>query len=213
MTFVYVLANTSMFPIVNLFIDKKKYYIFMEIQEIKTRLPIETVLMHYGLKMDKNKRLHCPFHEDKKPSMQVYPKTNTVYCFSTTCTRHGKAIDQIDFVMYMEKCTKHEAIVKCESMITGMPPQVTPKPKNPKVVICPDHIASLTSFFATFRKAIYNSPETKAYLKQRHLWAGFEAKHFEIGYNSGQFHHGSRKTNIEAALAVGLLKRTPCRQS
>lgn len=180
----------------------------MDIKEIKTRLPIETVLMHYGLKMDKNNRLHCPFHEDKKPSMQVYPKTGTVYCFSTTCAKHGQAIDQIDLVMYLENCTKHEAIVKCESLITGMPAQVQrSKAKSPVVEACPaQHIATLTNFFTTFRKAIYNSPEAKAYLKQRHLWAGFEAKRFAIGYNSGQFHHGSRKANIDKARSVGLLK-------
>jgi DNA primase len=65
----------------------------MEIKEIKSRLSILDVLSHYGLKPDKNKMLCCPFHEDKTPSMQVYPETNTVFCFSGNCKLHSKAID------------------------------------------------------------------------------------------------------------------------
>jgi len=55
----------------------------MQIEEIKARLTLSEVLKHYGLKPDKNLRLLCPFHEDKKPSMQVYYKTHTAYCFSS----------------------------------------------------------------------------------------------------------------------------------
>jgi hypothetical protein len=40
----------------------------MEIKEIKALLSMEAVLQHYGLKPDKNDRLHCPFHPDKTPA-------------------------------------------------------------------------------------------------------------------------------------------------
>ena len=43
----------------------------MEIPEIKAQLSIGTVLAHYGLKPDKHDRLHCPFHPDKTPSLQI----------------------------------------------------------------------------------------------------------------------------------------------
>jgi len=33
--------------------------------------------------------LCCPFHADKTPSMQVYPETNTVFCFSSNCELSG----------------------------------------------------------------------------------------------------------------------------
>jgi DNA primase len=49
----------------------------MDIKEIKSRLSITEVLQHYGLKPDPNDRLRSPFHEDKTPCLQVYPKTNT----------------------------------------------------------------------------------------------------------------------------------------
>lgn len=94
----------------------------MEIAEIKSRLSILQVLDHYGIKVNKNKMLCCPFHDDKNPSMQVYPETNTVHCFSGNCEHTGKAIDQIDFILYMEnwnagRYTKHEAIQKAKKLI------------------------------------------------------------------------------------------------
>jgi DNA primase len=55
----------------------------MEIKEIKALLSIETVLRHYNLKPDKHDRLLCPFHPDKTPSLQIYPKTGTFCCFSS----------------------------------------------------------------------------------------------------------------------------------
>jgi DNA primase len=89
----------------------------MEIAEIKQKLSITQVLDHYGMKADKNKRLCCPFHDDKTPSMQVYPETNTVFCFSSNCKLHGKAIDQIDFILHKENLTKHEAIEKAKTLL------------------------------------------------------------------------------------------------
>ncbi len=44
----------------------------MEIQEIKQRLSIDTVLKHYGLQASRNNMLKCPFHEEKEPSLKIY---------------------------------------------------------------------------------------------------------------------------------------------
>ena len=86
-----------------------KKYFEMEIPEIKTRLVLSQVLDHYGLKPDKHLRLNCPFHPDKTPSLQVYYKTQTCYCFSSNCPTHGKSMDVIDFIMYKESCGKAES--------------------------------------------------------------------------------------------------------
>lgn len=165
----------------------------MEIQEIKTRLALKEVLEHYGLKPDKQSRLNCPFHPDKTPSMQVYYKTQTAYCFSSNCPTHGKSLDVIDFVMHKEGCTKHEAIKKCESLLTG---NVSPAKELTRVAV-------LTNMFTYFKNAVHNSKPAREYLESR----GLDYGKTEIGYNSGQFHHGTRKDNelIEACLKYGLL--------
>lgn len=100
----------------------------MEIQDIKANLKIETVLSHYGLQPDKNGMIKCPFHNDKTPSMQVYTKTNTVFCFSSNCDLNGKGIDQIDFILYKEKITKHQAINKAKELLGELPDQPKQKP-------------------------------------------------------------------------------------
>ncbi|NQZ75667.1 MAG: toprim domain-containing protein [Ekhidna sp.] len=165
----------------------------MEIQEIKDRLPLAQVLDHYGLKPDKHLRLHCPFHDDKTPSLQVYHKTQTCYCFSTNCSTGGKAMDVIDFIMNKEQLTKHEAIKKAESLITGETNQAVQLSRT----------AVLTKMFTYFKNGLHNSKPGQEYLDSRSL----NREKIEVGFNSGQFHHGKRKDQalIESCIKYGLL--------
>ena len=87
----------------------------MEISQIKAQLKLESVLNHYGLSPDRSQRLNCPWHPDKTPSLQIYPKTNTWTCFSSNC--EAGTGDQIDFIMKLEKITKHEAINKAKTLL------------------------------------------------------------------------------------------------
>src|SRR3990170_7386079 len=87
----------------------------MEISEIKQQLNIGQVLDHYNLKADKNNMLCCPFHDDKTPSLQIYPQTNTFCCFSSNC-KAGTG-DVIEFLRLMEKSTKHDAIMKAKALL------------------------------------------------------------------------------------------------
>ncbi|WP_114751847.1 CHC2 zinc finger domain-containing protein [Pleomorphovibrio marinus] len=62
----------------------------MDIREIKSRLALSQVLDYYGLKPDKNHRLHCPWHDEKTPSLQFYPKTNSWTSFNSNCSAGGE---------------------------------------------------------------------------------------------------------------------------
>ena len=136
----------------------------MEITQIKENLNISTVLNHYDLKPDKNNRLCCPFHEDKKPSMQVYPKTNTVFCFSSNCKLHGKAIDSIDLIMHKENISKHEALKKGASLI----PTITINPVK-MIQTAPIKEKNLNEVFKQLQINLSKSSPAKAYLKSRNL--------------------------------------------
>jgi DNA primase len=136
----------------------------MEIQEIKQQLSILKVLAHYGLVPDRNNRLRCPFHEDSSPSLQVYPKTNTWNCFSSSCSAGSG--DQIDFIMKYEKISKHEAILKAQELL-GVTPE---KPAKE---------ADLVKLFEGFKYVLQRSNKAKYYLKSRNLFCP------DIGYNSG----------------------------
>ncbi len=193
----------------------------MEIQEIKQNLSIPTVLHHYGLTTDKNHRINCPFHPDKTPSMQVYEKTNTVYCFSSNCKTHSKSLDVIDFIMHKEEITKHAAILKAVEMLGGE----TKNPANPvnpvkteiqnpvktKSEAIETNQEILSKIFNYFRNGFIMRKESKArnYLESRNLdIIKLQNLGIVFGYNSAQFHHRG-KLNAEdtkAAINAGLMK-------
>ena len=128
----------------------------MEIQEIKNHLPLSQVLHYYHLKPNKQQQLNCPFHNDKTPSMQIYYKTHTAYCFSSNCKTHGKSLDVIDFIMYKENITKAKEMIN---------PTSTNHKTEPKLT----RITLLTKMFTYFKNAIHNSKPAKEYLQSRCL--------------------------------------------
>ena len=164
----------------------------MEITEIKSRLPLSEIIRHYNFKADKQNRICCPFHEDKTPSMQLYPKTNTAYCFSSNCITPGKSLDVIELVQRMEQTDKHGALLKCVELINGIS-------GNAVITKAP----LLQKMFSYFRNAVPGSKPAQEYLKQRNL----DATKLEMGYNAGQFHQGTRKDEalIQQCVAVDLL--------
>ncbi|OYU84369.1 MAG: hypothetical protein CFE24_07115 [Flavobacterium sp. BFFFF2] len=178
----------------------------MEIQDIKQRLSLSVVLSYYNLKPDKNLRLQCPFHKDNTPSLQVYYKTHTAYCFSSNCKTHGKSLDVIDFIMHKEDCTKAQAIAKAVALlgeenqaVSAISAVTAPKAETPTL----SRTAVLQNMFTYFKNAVHNSRPAQEYIKQR----GLDATKIEVGYNTAQFHHGARKeqTLINNCVAVGLL--------
>ena len=178
----------------------------MEIQDIKSNLTLSQILHHYGLK-PKNNMLNCPFHEDKTASLQVNLEKHFYKCHA--CGAKG---DQIQWVQDYEKISKHEAIVKCEQLANSQEPVVweTKKTIDPslkgeqaKQISQLQKTTFLEIMFKSFRKGLMNSQPAREYCKQRNL----EYSKIEIGFNSGQFHHGERKSEelINNSLAVGLL--------
>jgi DNA primase len=182
----------------------------MEIPEIKKLLPIGTVLSHYNLKPDKNDRLHCPFHPDKTPSLQIYPKTNTYCCFSSNCT--AGTGDTIQFIQLMEKCNKHEALVKATSLIGANvnPSSAAPAP-GAKLFTEADELekaALMGKVFSYFKKALPLTKKAVDYLQGRSI----DYTQHEIGYNSGGLHGESKNHHLVASMEkYGLLKPLPVR--
>ena len=182
----------------------------MELKEIKAQLSIGTVLDHYGLKPDKHDRLRCPFHSDKTPSLQIYPKTGTFCCFSSNC--NAGTGDTIQFIQLMEKCNKHEALVKAASLASATSP---PSPAAPasggKLFIEADELekaALMGKVFSYFRKALPLTKKAVDYLQGRSI----DYTQHEIGYNSGGLHGESKNHHLVASMErYGLLKPSPVR--
>jgi DNA primase catalytic core len=174
----------------------------MTIPEIKEQLTIQKTLSNYNLKPDKNNMLVCPFHDDDKPSMKIYPATNTFNCFG--CEANG---DVIEFIQLKEKCNKHQAIIKAKEMVGEEPGNNNQKPiLKTESPTREGKIELLTKLFSYFRGAINNSKPSRNYITNTRKLELF----LEIGYNSGQFHHGKRRDGklIEECVKYGMLTPT-----
>lgn len=178
----------------------------MEISEIKQRLSITSVLMYYGLRPDRNNMLCCPFHQDGTASMKIYPNTDTFNCFG--CGANG---DQIEFCTLKEG-NKHKGLLKATELIgNGQLLMVNEKKDSlnrdikdkgwPKE----NHTEILAKIFESFRNGLNHPVSTKAkeYLQGRNL----DHELLEMGYNSGQFHHGGKldEADRKACVNAGLL--------
>lgn len=174
----------------------------MEIAEIKKQLTITQVLDHYNLSADKNQMLRCPFHDDKTPSLQIYPDTNTFCCFSSNC-KAGTG-DVIEFIRLMEKITKHEAILKAKSLL-GHPP-VGGQATETKAVQSEElsRVAILAKYFESCRKGIASSERTRTYATERGLgWQGLK-----LGSTNERVPEAWNKNFKESAAAIGLISKT-----
>ncbi len=176
----------------------------MEIKELKQRLRLSEVIAHYGLRPDKHHRLLCPFHDDKTPSLQLYPKTDTFCCFSTNC--NAGTGDVIRFIELMDRCSTHEAIMKAKTLIgvTLAAPAVPPITASPADPL--EQEAVLNKVFSSFKKALPASRKAVDYLQGR----GLDYRQHECGYNSGGLHVESKNHHLVTSMVKhGLLKAKP----
>ncbi|MDX9905906.1 MAG: CHC2 zinc finger domain-containing protein [Bacteroidales bacterium] len=150
----------------------------MEINEIKSRLSIQAVLAHYGLATDRNHRLLCPFHTDKTPSLQVYPKTNTWTCFSSNCTAGSG--DAIEFIRLKEKITKHEAIVKAQQLLGNREWKMDHEKAKSMITAKEPAEVDYDEWFPRLQSARQKSAKARDYLKSRNL------DQAECGFNTGK---------------------------
>ncbi|WP_298731725.1 CHC2 zinc finger domain-containing protein [uncultured Chitinophaga sp.] len=177
----------------------------MEIRDIKQQLSILEVVAHYGLKPDKYNRLLCPFHADKTPSLQLYPKTDTFCCFSTACSAGSG--DQLQFIQLMEKGGKHEAIMKAKSMLgaAGAIPAILPSVQLPAGSDADilEQEALMVKVFSYFKRSLPLAKKAVSYLESRSI----NYQLHEIGYNSGGLHVESKNHHMVSSMVkYGLLK-------
>lgn len=174
----------------------------MEIAEIKQQLTIGQVLNHYNLSTDKNNMLRCPFHNDKTPSLQIYPKTNTFCCFSSNC--HAGTGDVIEFIRLMERSTKREAILKAKALL-GHPDtsgQVTEaKALQPKEF---SRVAVLARYLEGCRKGMAKGERARVYATER----GLDWQTLKLGFTGDKVPEAWNKHYKESAAAIGLVSRT-----
>jgi DNA primase catalytic core len=169
----------------------------MEIREIKSQLTIAQVLDHYNLKANKNGMLCCPFHNDKTPSLQIYPNTNTFCCFSPNC-KAGTG-DVIEFVRLMERCNKHEAILKAASLTGNHYTMNTETKTLSRQAVLTKYYQGSVETLASNRHAA----RAREYVKTR----GLDTNRLSIGFGTARFDRDWSVVLLESAVSIGLLKK------
>jgi DNA primase (bacterial type) len=177
----------------------------MEIKEIKERLTILEVLQHYNLQVDKNNMLCCPFHDDKTPSLQIYPQTNTFCCFSSNC-KAGTG-DVIEFIRLMETrlrpgfgggtTDKHAAIVKAKSLLGH---SETTKTNEVQQL---SRAAILAKYLEGARKSIMTNERGKKYTTER----GLNWEVLKIGFSNEKVPVSWNDRYKEGAVQIGLITK------
>jgi DNA primase catalytic core len=167
----------------------------MEITEIKAQLTIAQVLEHYSLQANRNQMLCCPFHNDKTPSLQIYPQTNTYCCFSSNC-KAGTG-DVIEFIRLMEKGTKREAILKAKSLLGHTETKATEPEELSRVAI-------LARYLEGCRKGIANGERARVYATERNL----DWQTLKLGFTGDKVPETWSKQYKESAATIGLISKT-----
>jgi DNA primase len=146
----------------------------MEIQDLKTRLSILEVADHLDIRVDKQGKALCPFHDDKTPSLQFSKEKNICTCFSSKCD--AGSMDIIGLTEKKLNLNTHEAIMKLKEWAGSQPSNG--KQKAAKVHSQPrsigesetlSRIALLTKVFRYFENGMKTSKTGKEYLQSRNL--------------------------------------------
>lgn len=158
-----------------------------EIEEIRANNRIEQILERY-LELKPGGRClfaRCPFHQDRSPSLAVFPLTQTWWCFGC-----GIGGDVLTFLQRIEGLTFREAVQRLDNKMpdTARKPQATSaRIAHLQPAACdlsPEHFTLLTAATEVYHAALFTRPKLLTYLAHRGLDA--EAIHrFRIGYASG----------------------------
>ena len=77
----------------------------MNLNDIIANVNILTVAQWLGIKVEPNNKTCCIFHQEKTPSLQFYPETNSFFCFG--CAKAGNIFD---LVKKQRNCDFKEAV-------------------------------------------------------------------------------------------------------
>lgn len=179
-------------------IKKAQHFFLLEIPDIKASLTLSTVLQHYGLATARNNLLCCPFHEDKTPSLQLYPRTNSYHCFGC-----GKTGDVIQFIEDYEQLTKHQSILKAKALINQLMPNNPSKPPTDTGQHL-SRIAVLTKFYQSTRNGFVKSQVAQEYAQTR----GLDLDKHKLAHVGQVIPKSWTEAYRQSAEQMGLLRKT-----
>lgn len=183
-----------------------------DIEGTKQRNPIEEVISRHGivlLRQGSRMTGLCPFHQDKNPSLVVYPETRSFYCFG--CCASG---DVIDFVRRMDGLGFRAAI---ERLNDDSPPSFDEGlhrkakyrtiPRMPPPRLSLDDRMILSAAIAVYHDLLWQQPRALAYLESRGIGPAV-IRRCHLGFSDGHSLREyllRRRLSLRRARDMGLL--------
>ncbi|MFH1767146.1 MAG: CHC2 zinc finger domain-containing protein, partial [Patescibacteria group bacterium] len=180
----------------------------MEITDLKQRLTITQVARSLGITIGKNHKAHCPFHDDKIPSLQFSEEKGICTCFSSNCnagtmdiiglTEKKLNVNTHEALKYLTKLAGGESAVK-ERNNKPMPGANTGGTNEPEDI---SRISVLQKAWNYFEQNFIGSIPAKKYARDTR---GLDIQRLAIGYNGGRLHYKENARFISSLESVGLL--------
>lgn len=132
----------------------------IDIDRVRQNNPIHSVVEKFTGQQVTRHNIHCPFHEDRNPSLHVYDD-GKFKCFS--CGRFGDVIDFVGYFFFGDTYNPDthftEVIDKLGGLdIRPLPPQINrPKPEKPKLTIDLEQCIGWHETMPTQRRAYWHS--------------------------------------------------------
>ncbi len=143
----------------------------MTLSDLKNNVDIIDIAQELGLQPDKNGKCICPFHKDKKPSLQFSRQKQIATCFSGNCS--AGTMDVIELVKKFYSWELPEAVKWLQSK-TGNYSITDDATKN---LNQEDH----QEIYESLHPKLSQSSKAREYLKSRHL----DYKKLAAGFNTG----------------------------
>ena len=156
-----------------------------EIDRFKANLSIVSVMRQHGVELQEKRGYYicrCPFHDDKTPSMVVYPEKNGS-CGHYHCFGCGESGDVIKFVSVSGNITFFQALERLggKSYSYSLPPNTLkpkvvkqPLPEPPKAT-SPERLKKNEEFIKSLTPSVCENPDLTAACGK-----------YEVGFSSWQ---------------------------
>lgn len=175
----------------------------IDVERVKQAHPIAEVIAAHGVELRASGRRfagRCPFHNDGRASLVVYPETRSWHCFGC-----GSAGDAIDFVRRAHDLGFREAVEYLDGLpATGARSRpATPAPP-PRLSL--DDRLILTAACEVYHEALLRTPHALRYLAERQI-PGWLVRRARLGYSDGETlrpYLKRRRLSIRRALELGL---------
>ncbi|MBI5033672.1 MAG: toprim domain-containing protein [Chloroflexi bacterium] len=165
-----------------------------EIETVRANNPIEQVIGRYVELRPSGRRLvgRCPFHEDRAPSLVVYPNNQSWFCFA--CDVGGdvftfvKRIENVSFGEALRRLGSDTFDTRCTAR-TPAPASTRPVPQvfleqDKPFELSEEHFTLLTAATEVYHAAIFTQSWVLEYLAKRKIDLDMIRRH-RIGYATG----------------------------